>query len=154
MVAGKPARRRRLVKWEHLDPRGGRRRFVFGDGTRAEVTPIGFVCACEKGHLQDIEWKWVVHGGQTCHEPKWVEEKGTSADPADSQSFAAAVNNYLFGNCSFPDAWEIAAASGLGFLIGTWRVATRNSSCSRERRRTPNSAGLRCYLAPECGRMS
>src|SRR5260370_10560901 len=57
-VAGKPARRRRLVRWEHLDPRGGRRKFVFDDGTKSEVTPIRFVCACDKGHLQDIDWKW------------------------------------------------------------------------------------------------
>jgi hypothetical protein len=42
-----------------------------------------FVCACEKGHLQDINWKWVVHGNEPCQEPMWVEEKGTSADPAD-----------------------------------------------------------------------
>ena len=83
-VAGKPARRRRLVRWEHLDPRGGRRRFIFDDGTKSDVTPIRFVCACEKGHLQDIDWKWVVHGGEACLEPMWVEEKGTSADPADT----------------------------------------------------------------------
>jgi hypothetical protein len=34
--------------------------------------------------LQDIDWKWVVHGADACHEPMWVEEKGTSADPADT----------------------------------------------------------------------
>ena len=38
-----------------------------------------------KGHLQDIDWRWVVHGsGPPCLEPMWVEEKGTSADPADT----------------------------------------------------------------------
>jgi MrfA Zn-binding domain len=82
-VDGKPARRRRLVRWQDLDPRGGRRKFVFDDGTKSDVTPIRFVCACEKGHLQDINWKWVVHGNEPCQEPMWVEEKGTSADPAD-----------------------------------------------------------------------
>ena len=82
-VDGKPARRRRLVRWQDLDPRGGRRKFVFDDGKKSDVTPIRFVCACEKGHLQDINWKWVVHGTEPCQEPMWVEEKGTSADPAD-----------------------------------------------------------------------
>jgi hypothetical protein len=43
----------------------------------------GCVCACEKGHLQDINWKWVVHHNLACQEPMWLEEKGTSADPAD-----------------------------------------------------------------------
>jgi hypothetical protein len=76
-------RRRRLVRWQNLDSRG-RRQFVFDDGRKSDVTPIRFVCACEKGHLQDIEWRWVVHGAVQCQEPMWVEEKGTSADPADT----------------------------------------------------------------------
>jgi hypothetical protein len=82
-IDGKPVRRRRLVRWQDLDPRGGRRKFIFDDGKKSDVTPIRFVCACENGHLQDINWKWVVHGNEPCQEPMWVEEKGTSADPAD-----------------------------------------------------------------------
>src|SRR5690242_5276103 len=39
VVAGKTARRRRLVQWQHLDALG-RRRFVFDDGRKSEVTPI------------------------------------------------------------------------------------------------------------------
>jgi Domain of unknown function (DUF1998) len=76
-------RRRRLVRWEDLDIKG-RRKFVFDDGKKIAVTPIRFVCACEKGHLQDISWRWVVHGTTQCLEPMWIEEKGTSADPADT----------------------------------------------------------------------
>jgi hypothetical protein len=83
VIDGKTARRRRLVRWQDLEPQGGRRRFSFDDGKKSDVTPIRFVCACEKGHLQDIDWKWVVHRNQACQEPMWVEEKGTSADPAD-----------------------------------------------------------------------
>jgi hypothetical protein len=59
----------------------GRRRYAFDDGKAGDVTPIRFVCACEKGHLQDIDWRRVVHGPDRCQEPMWVEEKGTSADP-------------------------------------------------------------------------
>lgn len=80
---GRPVRRRRLVRWQDLDTAGGRRKFTFDDGKKSEVTPIRFVGACPDGHLQDIDWKWVVHGGKKCQEPMWVEEKGTSADPAD-----------------------------------------------------------------------
>jgi hypothetical protein len=82
-VASAPARRRRLVRWQDLDARGGRRKFVFDDGKKSDVTPIRFVGACKDGHLQDIDWKWVVHGPAPCHEPMWVEEQGTSGDPAD-----------------------------------------------------------------------
>ena len=79
----KSTRRRRLVRWQHLDTRG-RRQFVFDDGRKSDVTPIRFVCACDNGHLQDIDWRWAVHGAKPCQEPMWVEEKGTSADPADT----------------------------------------------------------------------
>src|ERR1700688_4723818 len=47
-------RRRRLVRWQDLDSKG-RRKFAFDDGRKSDVTPIRFVCACEKGHLQDRE---------------------------------------------------------------------------------------------------
>lgn len=80
---GKIVRRRRLIPWRDLDP-NGRRRYVFDDGRKSEVIPIRFVCACERGHLQDIDWRWVVHGGSACEEPMWLEEQGTSADPADT----------------------------------------------------------------------
>jgi Domain of unknown function (DUF1998) len=79
----KTTRRRRLVRWQDLDSKG-RRKFQFDDGRKSDVTPIRFVCACDKGHLQDIDWRWVVHGAGSCHEPMWLEEKGTSADPADT----------------------------------------------------------------------
>jgi MrfA Zn-binding domain len=83
MADGKPVRRRRLVRWLDLDTRG-RRRYTFDDGKKSDVIPIRFVCACKDGHLQDIDWRWVVHGTTACHEPMWTEEKGTSADPADT----------------------------------------------------------------------
>ena len=82
--AGQPTvRRRRLVPWKELDAKG-RRKFTFDDGTSCSVTPIRFVGACQQGHMQDIEWRWVVHGGTACQEPMWIEERGTSADPADT----------------------------------------------------------------------
>lgn len=111
---GKTARRRRLVRWQDLDAGSGRRRFVFDDGKKSDVTPIWFVCACEKGHLQDIDWKWVVHRNQACHEPMWVEEKGTSADPADMTivcgcgqqlSLQTLFQPGLLGNCRGERPW-------------------------------------------------
>lgn len=82
-IDGKVIRRRRLVPWQSLDTKG-RRRFLFDDGKKSDVSPIRFVCACADGHMQDIDWRWVVHGTTPCQEPLWLEEKGTSADPADT----------------------------------------------------------------------
>ena len=129
-IDGKPARRRRLVRWQDLDPRGGRRKFVFDDGKKSDVTPIRFVCACEKGHLQDIDWKWVVHGNEPCQEPMWVEEKGTSADPADmTDRLRLRQAASRCRRCSSRVAWAIAAASGRGCSTAIRMAATRSSSC-------------------------
>jgi hypothetical protein len=84
-VGGREIRRRRLVRWSDLDPAGGRRRYVLDDGKKVEVTPIRFVAGCEKGHLQDIGWRWVVHGEASCREPMWLVETGTSSDPRDTR---------------------------------------------------------------------
>lgn len=83
-IRGRERRRRRLVRWQDLDATQGRRYFYGDDGGRTEVTPIRFVGACERGHIQDIDWRWVVHGAKACQEPMWLEERGTSADPADT----------------------------------------------------------------------
>lgn len=79
------ARRRRLVVWAQLDPRG-RRDWIDEQGNRRPATPIRFVCGCQNGHLQDIDWKWVIHGsGKSCQEPMWMQEFGTSAEPRDTR---------------------------------------------------------------------
>jgi hypothetical protein len=83
-AGGREIRRRRLVKWSELDPAGGRRRYAMENGKKADVTPIRFVAGCEKGHLQDIDWRRVVHGDAGCREPMWLVETGTSADPRDT----------------------------------------------------------------------
>ena len=84
------ARRRRLVRWRDLDPKG-RADFVDDDGRRQGVTPIRFVAGCKKGHLQDIDWGYAVHAGATerCGLPLWLEERGTSGDPRSTRIVCA-----------------------------------------------------------------
>ena len=76
--------RRQLVHWDVLDSKN-KKFFWSDDNKRNEVTPIRFVGACEKGHLQDINWKWVIHGDDPCEETIWLEDRGTSADPTDTR---------------------------------------------------------------------
>jgi hypothetical protein len=85
-VMGGQVRRRRLVRWRDLDPRG-RAEFIDDDGRRLGVTPIRFVAGCKKGHLQDIDWAFRVHVGATerCGQPLWLEERGTSGDPRSTR---------------------------------------------------------------------
>jgi hypothetical protein len=81
---GQPGIRRRMVRWQDLDPSHQRRRYVDDAGKKHEVTPIRFVCGCQSGHLQDIDWRWITHGdgARACHEPMWLEETGTSGEPS------------------------------------------------------------------------
>lgn len=92
-IAGDQPHRRRLVRFQDLEaPK--RMEHKGDDGKRRKASPIRFVCGCENGHLQDIEWRWVVHqnfaggGGATagaCREQMWLEDSGTSADPRDTR---------------------------------------------------------------------
>lgn len=71
-------RSRRLVNRKKLDDKG-----------RFEGRPVvatRFVRACLKGHVDDINWHWFVHGSETdCpqHRQLWLDERGTSGDLAD-----------------------------------------------------------------------
>jgi hypothetical protein len=126
-------RRRRLVKWNQLDPAGGKLKFQPETGKKVSVTPIRFVAGCEKGHLQDVEWRWVVHGATKCQEPMWLEERGTSADPRDTRvvcgcgsalSLEEAFRPKRFGRCAGERPWlrdrdPAGCTNDLRFLIRT-----------------------------------
>ena len=74
-------RRRRLVRWQHLDGR----RFVDEERKRQPVVPVRFVCGCRRGHIDDLNWRAFVHrGGDPCERPMWLEERGTSGDIRDT----------------------------------------------------------------------
>ena len=88
-----PPNRRRLARFQDLEPP---KRLVYkgDDGKGRKTSPIRFVCGCENGHLQDIDWRWVVHqnarreeGGsaRACSREMWQEDAGASADPRDTK---------------------------------------------------------------------
>jgi hypothetical protein len=79
-------KRRRMVEFDHLTvSRGGKLSYMDDRGKRREVNPIRFVAACTKGHLQDIDWRYLVHrnGDRTCRKPMYWVERGVSSDPSD-----------------------------------------------------------------------
>lgn len=77
--------RRRLVRFADLRP-PARKEHVADDGKRRRASPVRFVCGCTKGHLQDIDWRWILHSdGAPCREQMWLEDLGTSADPRDTR---------------------------------------------------------------------
>lgn len=69
-------RSRRLVHRKALDEKG---QF---DGR--PVVPTRFVRACTKGHVDDLDWRYFVHGsGSFCRRQLWLVERGTGGDLAD-----------------------------------------------------------------------
>jgi hypothetical protein len=151
-VAGKPARRRRLVRWQDLDPRGGRRRFVFDNGNKSEVTPIRFVCACENGHLQDIDWRWIVHEGVSCQEPMWMEEKGTSADPADMTIVCGCGKSRSLQELFQPGtAWKLSRRTPLVGRSRSERMRPKAQAPDADRHQHVFPAGVHRYLTADRG---
>ncbi|RLS86807.1 MAG: DUF1998 domain-containing protein [Planctomycetota bacterium] len=54
------------------------------DNKQYPIIPIRFVRACPNGHIDDINWNVLVHGGETqCRRPKWVVERGNAGDLAE-----------------------------------------------------------------------
>lgn len=92
-IAGDLPNRRRIVRFSELEP-PKRLEWKGDDGKKRRASPLRFVCGCEKGHLQDIEWRRVVHAGRSreangegsaCRKAMWLEDTGTSADPRDTR---------------------------------------------------------------------
>ncbi len=55
------------------------------DGKKHGLTPIRFVVACRRGHVDDVDWRAYIHRGPTdCQRPLWIEERGTSGEVADT----------------------------------------------------------------------
>jgi hypothetical protein len=71
-------RSRRLVHRKALDGKG---RF---DGR--PVVATRFVRACPRGHVDDVDWHWFVHGsGRECPRGRqlWLDQRGTTGDLAE-----------------------------------------------------------------------
>jgi len=75
-------KRRRLVPASVLD----QGKFRNADGRRVSVVPVRFVRACNRGHVDDIDWQTFVHQEKPCGSTGklWIEERGTSGTLADT----------------------------------------------------------------------
>ena len=82
-IAGETRRARRLVRWHELDSANGWRKFETEDGKKYDVSPLRFVGACPNGHIQDLDWRRIVHGGEPCEAEMWLIEQGTSSSLTD-----------------------------------------------------------------------
>ena len=47
------------------------------------VVATRFVAACSHGHVDDLNWRFFLHGSTPCHRQLWLDERGTSGDLGD-----------------------------------------------------------------------
>ena len=74
-AAGSSIRSRRLVPRTALSN---------GRYDKKPVVATRFVRACRRGHVDDIDWYWFVHGANDpCRKALWLDERGTSGDLAE-----------------------------------------------------------------------
>jgi hypothetical protein len=99
--AGAGLKRRRLVRWADLDP-SNRNQFRDGPGKPRPVTPIRFVAACDRGHIQDVDWRWLLHRGEKCAAPLYMEERGTSGDTRDTAIVCGCGKRFVLSDAYVP----------------------------------------------------
>ena len=44
------------------------------------VSPVRWVAACSKGHIDDIDWRYFVHLGKKCQQTMYMEDRGAGGD--------------------------------------------------------------------------
>lgn len=79
-AAGADGRTRLLVPRDRCRVVRGRLRFE-----DRSVVPIRFVSACTRGHIQDVDWNYAIHGANGACKglPIYLQEKGSGGDLAD-----------------------------------------------------------------------
>ena len=109
-------KRRRIVEFTDLTVTNAGKLSYKGDAKKAEVNPIRFVGACAKGHLQDIDWRFLAHrnGDRSCRKPLFWVERGVSSDPSDisvrctcgaSVTLADLYKPKFLGGCQCHSPW-------------------------------------------------
>ena len=137
-------KRRRIVEFSDLTVTNAGKLSYKGDAKKAEVNPIRFVGACAKGHLQDIDWRFLAHrnADRSCRKPLFWVERGVSSDPSDisvrctcgaSVTLADLYKPKFLGRLRVPQSLADAAPR--------WRMtlAAMTCGCCRGRRPTPTS---------------
>lgn len=102
------------------------------------ANPIRFVAACPKGHLEDIEWRWLVHrgGDRTCKRPMFWVERGVSSDPSDISVRCSCGSRVIMADLYKPKFIGTCHANSL------WLRPTREATdaCAEDLRLLPRSA--------------
>jgi hypothetical protein len=131
-------KRRRLVEFTDLTTTKAGKLSYSGDGKKSGVNPIRFVAACPKGHLQDINWRFMAHrnGDRSCRKAMYWVERGVSSDPSDisvrctcsaSVTLGDLYKPKFLGTCRCESPW-------------LWPTRIADEACDNDLRLLPRSA--------------
>lgn len=61
------------------------RRFRSGEKPKGKkgqtISPVRWLAACSKGHIDDIDWRYFVHRGKNCQQTMYMKDEGAAGDP-------------------------------------------------------------------------
>ena len=117
---------------------------------RWPLVPVRFVRACRFGHCDDINWEFLVHGGNPCigRARMWMKQTGASGELSDLNIHCAECDKrYSLANLKSADrALGNGTAGPLGYCDGT-------APWLREANNTPVKLGCGSNGAPEPWRL-
>lgn len=125
-------RSRRLVHRRSLDEKG---RF---DGRLVVATR--FVRSCPKGHVDDLDWYYFVHGPKSkCRRQLWLDERGTSGDLSDLSVRCECGKQRSMHEASMIELVPLGVCSGARPWLG-WNAKEECKQPSRLLIRTASNA--------------
>lgn len=138
---------RRLLHLSQLDGKGHK---CGGKGKASKVQPIRFVRACRFGHIDDIDWRGLVHPeGSTCTNHRlWLYDTGSTGDLAEQR--------LQCGGCRqiFPMSLAmqrfVSEKPTLGFCHGKrpWIGGDKRGDCGEPMRLLTRSASNAWFSVP------
>lgn len=132
-------KRRRMVEFSELDVKSNGKLSYTGSGKNTDVNPIRFVGACTKGHLQDIDWRYLTHRGKdlSCRKPLYWVERGVSSDPSDisvrctcgvSITMVELYKPKFLGSCQCHSPWLTPRREANETCAGDLRLLPRSAT--------------------------
>lgn len=109
-----PAVRSRMLVHRRSLSKG---KFIDENKKKRTVVPVRFVRACRAGHIGEIDWQALAHGGASdCRRQLWLDERGTSGDLAEvwvrceckqqrNLGIAASMETHALGHCDGARPW-------------------------------------------------
>ncbi len=108
------------------------RRFRAGDKPKGKkgqtISPVRWVAACSKGHIDDIDWRYFVHRGKSCQQTMYMKDEGAAGDP-----------QYITALCDCGDSRELSdlyVENALGKCKGfrPWIEGYSATTCTESQR--------------------